>query len=504
MIRAFITWLVVSLALLPALSASAQQSSDWSTTTAEEQGMDSVRLADGLRAIRDSGMPIHSLLLVRDGQLVVEAYFYPYDGVALHDQASVTKSVTTTLIGIAIDQEKLSLDDPMPSFFPDRTVANRDARKEAMTVGHLASMTTGMECVGDPDEPQLAAMERSPDFVQFALDLPMVTDPGTTYSYCSPGMHLLSAVLTRATGMSEFDFAREYLFKPLGITEVIWPADAQGVTHGWGDLYLHPRDAAKFGQLWLNGGQWNGTQVVSSEWVQASYTVQAIMPADAGEDYGYGWRIERDSAVGGKMTAAGRGGQRVAVLPALNAVVAINGGGIDPDDALDLLTPALVDPINAIAPNLEGQKILADTYPALLQAPEPGPVAPLPGVAREISGVSFCLSENPLGLATIVLTFDETADATVRLTFSNGNPEITGLVGLDGLYRLAPGRNGYQFGMRGAWLDDQTFGIEFDEIANLDAYLFSLQFNPDGTAVTFTGRERSNVSTITIEGTACP
>jgi hypothetical protein len=365
-------------------------------------------------------------------------------------------------------------------------------------------MTTGLECVEDPDEPQLAAMEQSLDLVQFALDLPMITDPGTTYSYCSPGMHLLSAILSRATGMSELDFGREYLFGPLGITDVIWPADAQGVTHGWGDLYLHPRDAAKFGQLWLNGGRWNGAQIVSSSWVQASYTVQATMPADAGEDYGYGWRIERNSAVGGEMRAAGRGGQRIAVLPALNAVVAINGGGIDPSDELDMLTPALVDPVNAIAPNPDGQKALATTYPALLEAPMPAPVAPLPEVARAISGVPFCLSENPLGLATIVLTFDESADANVRLTFSNGNPEIAGLIGLDGLYRLAPGRNGYPMGMRGAWLDELTFGIEFDEIANLDAYLFSLQFTRDGAAVTFAGRERSNVSTITIDGTACP
>jgi CubicO group peptidase (beta-lactamase class C family) len=159
----------------------------------------------------------------------------------------VTKSVTTTLVGIAADQGKLRLDDPVLSFFPDRAVANRDARKERVTVAHLASMTSGLDCVATPDEPTLAEMTASADWVQFTLDRPMVAEPGTTFSYCSPGMHLLSAVLTRATGMSELDFARQNLFEPLGIRDVVWPVDPQGFNHGWGDVYLYPRDAAKLG-----------------------------------------------------------------------------------------------------------------------------------------------------------------------------------------------------------------------------------------------------------------
>ena len=107
-------------------------------------------------------------------------------------------------------------------------------------------------------------MFASANWVQFALDLSMVAEPGTTFSYCSPATHLLSAVLTRATGMSTLDFARRNLFEPLGIREALWPADPQGVTRGWGDLHLDPRDAAKLGQLWLNGGVWDGRPVVSA------------------------------------------------------------------------------------------------------------------------------------------------------------------------------------------------------------------------------------------------
>ena len=191
----------------------------WYAGTPEDQGFDSGKLADALEAIHQKHPNIHSLLLVRNGSLVVDATFYPYDGSTPHDLASVTKSLTTALLGIAIDQGKLRRDDSVLSFFPERTVANRDPRKERMTVGHLASMTSGLDCVGppaDPDEPTLVAVQASPDWVQFTLDLPMTAEPGTTFSYCSPGMHLLSAILTKVTGLSALDFARQTPLRPTG------------------------------------------------------------------------------------------------------------------------------------------------------------------------------------------------------------------------------------------------------------------------------------------------
>jgi CubicO group peptidase (beta-lactamase class C family) len=231
---------------------------------------------------------LHGFLLIRDGKIIVDASFYPYDGSTPHDLASVTKSVTTTLIGIAADQGKLRLDQPVLSFFPDRTIANRDARKERTTVADLASMSSGLDCVWQPDEPTLQEMTASADWVQFTLALPMVAEPGTKWEYCSPGMHLLSAILIQATGQTALDFAWDTLFGPLGMREVIWPADAHGYNHGWGDLMLYPRDAAKLGQLWLNGGVWNGRQIVSKDWVETAVTAKATT-SEEGLDYGYGW-----------------------------------------------------------------------------------------------------------------------------------------------------------------------------------------------------------------------
>lgn len=206
----------------------------WQTSTPEEQGFDSVKLAEGLLSMQDAGIPIHSLMLVRDGKVFLEAYFYPYDGKVPHNTGSVTKSINTTLIGIAADKGKLSLDDRMVSFFPEYTIANLDDRKKAITIGHLASMSAGMACSGLPDELSVMEMEASPDWIQFALDRPMEYEPGTHWNYCGLWMHLLSAILEKATGMPTQEFARINLFEPLGIQAGTWPDDPQGVNMGAG------------------------------------------------------------------------------------------------------------------------------------------------------------------------------------------------------------------------------------------------------------------------------
>ena len=151
----------------------------WRTSTPEEQGFDSAKLAKGIQSLQEEQVEIDSLLIIRNGYVVLDAHFDPYDGTFPHDLASVTKSVMTTLIAIAAEQGKLDLDQPVVSYFPERTIANLDERKARMTVRHLARMVNGMEsgCY-EGDEPTLDAMRGQPDWVQAALDRPMVAEPG--------------------------------------------------------------------------------------------------------------------------------------------------------------------------------------------------------------------------------------------------------------------------------------------------------------------------------------
>ena len=204
---------------------------------------------------------IDSVLVTRHGRIVLEASYAPFRAGLKHRFYSATKSVTSTLIGMALADGRLdSTDHKVVDFFADRTIANLDDAKKAITVQHLLDMTSGLawqEGVNGGAESYIA-MARSPDWQQFILDRPMATPPGSRFYYNTGNSHLLSAILGKVTGRSTLDYARERLFGPLGIDDVLWRVDPQGVSNGGNDLYLQPRDMAKIGYLWLRGGAVGG------------------------------------------------------------------------------------------------------------------------------------------------------------------------------------------------------------------------------------------------------
>jgi CubicO group peptidase (beta-lactamase class C family) len=495
---------LAAVACFASLTAGAQTEGRWPTegwewVTPEAAGFDSAKLAEAVRRIHAEVPYTHSVFLELDGQAFLDAAFYPYDGGEMHNLASVTKSVMTTLIAIAADQGRLALDQPMLDFVPDRTIANLDERKRRITVRHLTGMVSGLACVGEHDEPTLHEMNASPDWVQFTLDLPMAAEPGTTFSYCSPGMHLLSATLQKATGQTAFDFAKANLFGPLGITEAAWPADAQGVSHGWGDLRLFPRDAAKIGYLWINGGRWEGRQIVSEEWVEASSTFQIKTGDHWGDDYGYGWWILSDGGAPG-YAAVGRGGQRIGVFPTLNIVAVTTGGGIEPGEVLDRLATAMVSPGVALPESPEGRRALDAALAAVREPPAPVAPAALPPLATEVSGRTYRFEPNPLGLASLRLDFDRPEAAGFAMTFSDGLPPRSGEVGLDGVLRMFPGEDGVTAGMRGGWAPEGKFRAEYDGIAMIDAFDLLLDF--DGDRLLMTAKDVTYEEGVTLQGRA--
>ncbi len=446
---------VLAVVLIPRLLKPEQVSPEtywptqgWRTSTPEEQGLDSGKLAEGLQALRASGLD--SLLIVRNGQVVLDAYYYPYDNTIPHKLASVTKSVMTTLIGIAIDQGVVQLDQTLVSFFPNRPIANLDARKERITIRHLVSMRNGFAsgCLAG-DEPTLNAMRSSPDWVQAALDRKMVQEPGTSFCYDSPGMHLLSAILQEATGMTALDFARQNLFEPLGIREVFWQSDPQGYTHGWGDLYLKPRDAAKIGYLWLNNGVWAGEQIVSAAWVADSITAHSN---PGGDGYGYGWWVSDDS-----YFAFGRGGQNIKVHPSIDAIVVTTASGFEYDRVAPMLTAAFVSPDKPLPANPAGVAKLDEAVTTLAKAPNPWPVGPVPDIATAVAGRTYLFGPNSADLATLRLELDGTTELALYMKLEGR--DVIWPVGLDGSYRLSPVGQG----LRGYWADPQTLVIEVFE-----------------------------------------
>jgi CubicO group peptidase (beta-lactamase class C family) len=424
----------------------------WRTNPSAEQGFDSLKLAEGLQDIQAREINIDSLLIIRNGYVILDAHFHPYDGSFPHDLASITKSVMTTLIAIAADQGKLDLDTPVVSFFPDRTIANLDERKARLTVRHLTRMVGGLETNCEDDRATILAMTSQPDYVQAALDRPMVSEPGAEFCYDSPGMHLLSAILQEATGMTTLEFARQNIFEPLGIHEVTWEVDPQGYNRGWGDLHLLPEDAAKIGYLWLHRGQWDGQQVVSEAWVLDSVRPHSKF---VGDDiaYGNGWWISL-----GDYYASGRGGQKIHVISTRNTVVVTTGANFEYDDVNEWLLPLLVRANKPLSANPQGLAALEKA----LAAAEQGATAPtavsFPDTAQAISGRTYRCDDNAAGLETLRMEFNDPKFATLNLDLVD--TDYVWPIGLDGSYRVSP----EGAGMRGYWEDSQTFLLETFDI----------------------------------------
>ncbi|HSL67018.1 MAG TPA: serine hydrolase [Actinomycetota bacterium] len=460
-------------------SATRWPTEGWPTAAPESEGFDSLMLAEALEEVRPSFIQLHSLLIIRRGSAVLDAYAYPYDGSTYHDLASVTKSYVSTLIGVAATQGKLDLDAPVVSFFPDRQIAHRDERKERITVRHLLSMSSGLDCSDREDEITLRQMRKSADWVQFALDLDMVAEPGTTFAYCSPGMHLLSAILHQATGMSALEFARANLFAPLGIDEAYWPSDPQGITFGWGDLALHPRDAAKLGFLYLHGGEWDGRQVVSRGWAAEATSPQ--VRTGRADDYGYGWWVSQPGDEMRSFRADGTGGQRILVVPSLDLVVTTTGGGFSPEAIFASIGSVATDDFGPLPANPAGVDRLRAAVAELVTGPEPRPVPRLPNKALGISGRAYVFEPNVHGVRNLRLDFGDPAEAILRLDLAAELTPRVDRVGLDGVFR--PSRKGRPIVARGYWDGPRTFVVEVDEGPGLHAYDIRLRFT--GRAVRF-------------------
>ena len=395
------------------------------------------------------------------------------------------------LVGIAIDKGLIeSVRQPVVSLLPAAVRGKPDAQRQAMTVESLLTMTSGLDCGFEPGERELAAMRRSDNWPAFALALPMRAPPGTQYAYCSCNNHLLSAILSARTGGSALAFARTHLFDPLGISTASWPADSHGRSHGWGDLHLFPKDLAKIGELYRNGGTWKGRRILSESWVRQS--TRPLVRVRDGVGYGYSWWINtaRTPAI---YEAVGRGGQRVAVVPDKELVIVFNGGGVDTDAIAPLLFRALRSD-QAMAVRAGGPERLAAAMVAARQPPAVGPPPAMPSLARTISGTTYVADDNPLGLRTLSLQFSGDRDrANAALEFLGREWNVPlGLRGRPMISTSTP--TGTPAAISGRWVSDREFVLDLDTIAEVNHFVHFPVAATEGTV----GRNVDETSTLRI------
>lgn len=290
---------------------------DWTCAAPEDQGMDPAALS-ALHGTYES-FPLLAAVIVRDGCIVDAYYRDGYDETSVFTLQSVSKSITGALVGIALEQGYLeNVDEPLADYFPELRSA-ADPRWADVTIRHLLNHTSG---IASTDSPLWYEWRASENWLDYLFALPIHTTPGENFDYSTGNTHLLSAILERAVGRPLGDYAQEVLFEPLGVTSAGLETAPEGVGDGGNGFSMTTRDLARFGLLFLNGGAWQGRQIVPADWVEASTTTQAQRTSD-GSRYGYQWWVR---SFGGHeaFVAQGHYGQYIIAVPDLSLLIAVN------------------------------------------------------------------------------------------------------------------------------------------------------------------------------------
>lgn len=305
------------------------------------QGVDAGGILSFLDAVDSAGFDLHSLMVLRHGHVVAEGWWAPYRADGIHLLYSVSKSFTSTAVGIAIAEGLLDLDDPVVGFFPDKAPADVPPRLARMTVSHLLAMASGHAV---DTLPTLAASgERA---VAGFLSVPQDEEPGSLFCYNQGCTYTLSAIITTLTGERLVDYLRPRLFEPLGIDQAYWTQTKEGFDQGFSGLHVTTETVAKLGQLHLRDGEWDGRQVLPAGYARAAHAKQIdnsqLGEIDWRQGYGYQFWVCRHGAFRGD----GAFGQFCVVMPDADAVVACTAQVLEMQAELDLIWEHLLPAVS--------------------------------------------------------------------------------------------------------------------------------------------------------------
>lgn len=435
--------------------------------TPEARGISSAAVLAFVDAVEKNNLDLHSLMLLRHGQVVVEGWWAPYAPQHPHMLYSLSKSFTATAAGLAIAEGRFSLDDPVLSFFPDDVPATVSNNLAALHVRHLLSMSTGHA------EDTTGFLRDSPDgnWVKAFLARPIEHEPGTHFVYNSGATYLVSAIVQKVTGSRVLDYLRPRLFEPLGIGNPTWETCPRGMdVGGWG-LSITTEDIAKFGQLYLQKGVWEGEHLLPEAWIEEATTSQVsngdpAKESDWTQGYGYQFWRSRHNAYRGD----GAFGQYCIVFPENDAVLAIMAGTSDMQAVLNCvwehLLPVMKDgplPEDPAARERLNQRLTGLT----LAAPQGQRTSP---VAAQVSGKTYRFAENDQKIETITCDFEKD-EAVLTVRDARGTHRVNCGYGGDawqsgtttflqrGVWPARPPRENWSVAAAGAWTAEDTFAV---------------------------------------------
>jgi len=429
-------------------------------STPEKEGISSSAILAFVEAADAEVNTMNSFMLVRHGSIVAEGWWAPYDAKSPHMLFSLSKSFTSTAVGLAITDGKLSLDDEVIKFFPEDMPAEPSANLKAMRIRDLLCMSAGQQTE--------ATLGTNEPWTKTFLAHPVPFKPGTHFLYNTPASYMLSAIVQKVTGMTELDYLRPRLFEPLGIENPTWETSPQGISLGGYGLSVRTEDIARFGQLYLQKGEWKGRQLVPASWVAAATTRQTSNGSNPKSDWdqGYGYQFWRCRYA--QYRGDGAFGQFCVVLPDLDAVVSITGGYRNMQAVLDLVWEKLLPAMETSplpANDAANEKLLKKLASLTVRLPSGHSTSPL---ASNLSGKTYALPSNDRHIETVSFEFKPEGATLVIRTSSGENRIVCG----DGAWRK--GRSSFVNGLdnrmvqpsvhpvaaSGAWTSDDTYTVK--------------------------------------------
>ncbi len=383
-------------------------------STPEAQGVSSAAVLAFVDAADKKVDVMNSVMLVRHGHVVAEGWWTPYDAKSRHELYSLSKSFTSTAVGLAVADGKLSIDDPVLKFFPDDAPEKPSNNLKAMRVRDLLCMSTGHQA-----EPALNPTIKDP-WTKAFLAAPVPFKPGTHFLYNTPATYMQSAIVQKVTGKTVLDYLKPRLFDPLGIDDPTWGSSPQGVSLGGYGLNVRTEDIAKFGQLYLQKGKWKDKQLVPAEWVAMATSKQTSNGSNPKSDWdqGYGFQFWRSR--NGAYRGDGAFGQYCVVLPELDAVIAITSGTKDMQAVLNLVWDTLL-------PGLKGDALPADADGVKkLQTKLAGLSVPMPKgaekarIPNEAANADYTFAANDQKVESLALHLEGNGQQAIIVSKVNG------------------------------------------------------------------------------------
>jgi len=450
----------------------------------EKQGISSADILDFVETADKQIDTMNSFMLVRHGNVVAEGWWGPYDSTTPHILYSLSKSFTSTAVGLAISEGKMSLDDQVLKFFPEDAPAEPSANLKAMRVRDLLRMATGHQS-------EAAIRADGAPWTKTFLAHPVPFKPGTHFLYNSPATYMLSAIVQKVTGMTVLDYLKPRLFEPLGIDTPTWVASPQGISAGAYGLSVRTEDIARFGQLYLQKGNWKGKQLIPSAWVEEATARQTSNGSSPNSDWdqGYGYQFWRSR----HNTYRGDGafGQYCMVIPELDAVVAITSGVRDMQSVMNLVWTKLLPAMKSDhlpEDRAARQKLEARLNGLVVKLPLGQPSS---SMGAKISGKWFEFPKNERGIQAISFDFSSSMPVLLARTTTGLSKTPIGM----GSWRKNPDdfTNGLGdflsvpahplVAASGAWTADDTFNVKL--VLYQTPFYSSLVFKFDGDRLVF-------------------